>query len=223
VNGARVAAARFHDLVRSQLLPGLAALGFDGHLPGSLAATEALGVVWLLDLERAPWSTRDKIDFSVRWGIHVPGLDEAVGDAAPAQLTVSTCAVSGRISTGVDDLEARWFTLRKLPPVVATVADQALGQSVLRAIRREVLPRLEALSTPVDVQQHLHRNLVAGRGNADHAELQVIRRIAALSLLLRDRANASRWLDYLEARSAATMAPDVVAERLAPLRERLAS
>ena len=54
-------------------------------------------------------------------------------------------------------------------------------------------------------------------------ELSTIRRIAALSLLLGDRENAARWLDHLEARSAAAMAPDLVAERLAPLRGLLAS
>jgi hypothetical protein len=54
-------------------------------------------------------------------------------------------------------------------------------------------------------------------------ELWTIRRIAALSVLLGDRDNAVRWLDHLEARSAAAMAPDVVAERIALLRQRIAS
>ena len=58
---------------------------------------------------------------------------------------------------------------------------------------------------------------------AGEGELRRIRWIAGLSLLLGERENASRWLDYLEARSSATIAPDVVAERLADLRERCAS
>jgi hypothetical protein len=73
------------------------------------------------------------------------------------------------------------------------------------------------------VQAHLVDTLVRGRGAAGEGELRRIRWIAGLSLLLDERENASRWLDYLEARSSAAIAPDVVAERLFPLRQRCAS
>src|SRR3954470_9362018 len=97
MTGARGTADRFRDLVRSRLLPGLADLGFTARLPGSLAATEAHGVVWLLDLDVAPWSSPQKVCFTVTWGVHVPGINEVVGDPAPEVPTVETSAISGRL------------------------------------------------------------------------------------------------------------------------------
>lgn len=223
MTGARGTADRFRDLIHRRLLPGLAGLGFDARLPGSLAATEATGVVWLLDLVVAPWSSPQKVCFTLAWGAHVPGLEEALGDPVPDHPTIGTSAVQGRLGDRVDGLEPRWFELRSRPRLVAAVADQALATHVLAGVRSQVLPELSRLATPVDVQRHLHDGLMTGRGVPRDDELRTIRRIAALSLLLGDRGNAARWLDHLEARSAAAMAPDLVAERLAPLRERLAS
>ena len=223
MTGARGTADRFRDLIHRRLLPGLADLGFDARLPGSLAATEATGVVWLLDLVVAPWSSPQKVCFTLAWGASVPGVEEAVGDPVPEHPTIDTCTVRGRLGDRDDGLEPRWFALRSRPRFVAPFADQALATRVLTGVRTEVLPALARLATPVDVQRHLHEGLVTGRGVPKDDELRTIRRIAALSLLLGDRGNAARWLDHLEARSAAAIAPDIVAERLAPIRERLAS
>jgi hypothetical protein len=223
MTGARGTADRFRDLVHRRLLPGLAELGFGNRLPGSLAATEAHGVVWLLDLDLAPWSTPDKVRFTVAWGAHVPGIDEVVGDPVPDCPTVATSAVHGRLGVTASGIDPCWFELRSLPRPLAAVADTSLANHVLAGVANEVLPLLQTLSTPVEVQRHLHASVIPGRGAPSPEELQTIRRIAALSLLLGDRANAARWLDHLELRSAATMAPDLVAERLAPIRERLAS
>ena len=214
---------RFRDLVQSRVRPGLDELGFDQRMPGMLAARARRGVVWLLDLDVAPWSTRQKVCFTVAWGVHVPGVEAALGDPRPERFEIGDCLVSGRIGTRDDRLDPHWYELRALPRPVAAVADASLANHVLGAVTNEVLPVLEGLVTPTAVQAHLHGCLVSGRGAPPPDELRTIRRIAALSLLLGDRANAARWLDHLEARSAATIAPDVVAERLAPLRERLAS
>lgn len=223
MTGARGTTDRFRALVQHRLLPGLARLGFAERLPGTLAATEAQGVAWLLDLEVAPWSTPQRVSFTVAWGVFVPGLDEAAGDPPPEVVTRDRCVVTGRLGERPGGLEPHWFELRSRPAPLAAVADGVLASQVLGAVEREVVPALEALSTPVEVQQHLHRGLVTGRGAPGGDELRTIRRIAALSLLLGDRDNAARWLDHLERRSSAAMAPDLVAERLAPLRERLAS
>lgn len=223
MTGARGTADRFRDLVHRRLLPGLADLGFGHRLPGSLAATEATGVCWLLDLDVAPWSTPQKVTFTMAWGAHVPGIAEAVGDPEPEHPTIEGCVVSGRLGQRTPGVDPRWFELRSFPRPVAAVSDQALANQILTAVRTEVLPTLGGLSTPVEVQRHLHKHLVTRRGAPSADELRTVRRIAALSLLLGDRTNAARWLDHLEERSASAMAPGLVAERLAPLRERLAS
>jgi hypothetical protein len=220
---ARGTADRFRDLVHRRLLPGLADLGFADRLPGSLAATEAFGVTWLLDLDVAPWSTPDKVCFTVTWGAHVPGVDEVVGDPVPEVPTVAASAVHGRLGVTAPGTDPSWFELKTLPRLVANVTDTNLANHVLGGVAGEVLPKLRTLSTPVEVQRHLHDHLVTGRAAPSADELQTIRRIAALSLLLGDRRNAARWLDHLEDRSSAAIAPDIVAERLAPIRERLAS
>lgn len=100
------------------------------------------------------------------------------------------------------------------PPTLADIVAAATGT---------ILPLLRRFDTVPVVQAHLVDGLIRGRGAPAAGELARIRWIAGLSLLLDERENASRWLDYLEARSSATIAPDVVAERLADLRERCAS
>jgi hypothetical protein len=219
----RGTADRFRDLVQRRLLPGLAELGFRDRLPGSLVATEAHGVVWLLDVDIASWSTPQRVCFTISWGAHVPGLDEVVGDPVPETPTVDTSAVHGRLGEREGGIDPLWFELRSFPRLVAGMTDATLANQVLAKVGTEVVPVLRGLATPVEVQRRLYAGLLTGRHHPDGLELQTIRRIAALSLLLGDRPNAARWLDHLEARSAATMAPDLVAERLAPLRQRLAS
>jgi hypothetical protein len=216
-------AGRFRDLVHARLLPGLHDLGFRDRLPGSLAMHAGNGVVWLLDLDVAPWSAPEKICFTIAWGVHVPGVEAALGDPAPEVLDIAACLVSGRVGERADRLDPTWFELRARARLVAAFADAALANRVLGAVVADVLPRVRPLASPIEVQAHLHSQLVTGRGVPRANELQTIRRIAGLSLLVGDRANAARWLDHLEHRSAVAMAPDVVAERLAPLRERLAS
>lgn len=223
MQGDRGTADRFRDLVQRRLLPGLETLGFTERRPGSLVAAEADGVVWMLDLPVAPWSKPSKVCFTVAWGVHVPGLDEIVGDPAPETPVIESCAMSGRLGDREDRLDPRWFELRAVPWPIAGVTTTALTNQVLTGVASEVLPRLRMLDSPAAVQRSLHVSLVTGRGAPSAEELRTIRRIAALSLLLGDRENAARWLDHLEARSAATMAPDLVAERLAPLRELVAS
>jgi hypothetical protein len=223
MKGDRGTADRFRDLVQRRLLPGLEALGFTDRLPGSLAACEADGVVWMIDLPIAPWSNPSKVCFTVAWGVHVPRLDEIVGDPEPETPAVETCAVFGRAGEREDRLDPHWFELRAFPWPVAGFAETALVNQFVNAITNEILPKLRTLDSPGAVQRFLNRSLVTGRGAPSVEELRTIRRIAALSLLLGDRENAARWLDHLEARSAAAMAPDLVAERLAPLRELLAS
>jgi hypothetical protein len=90
-------------------------------------------------------------------------------------------------------------------------------------IQTDLVPTLQRFDSIPAVQAHLVEHLVKGRGAAGEGELRRVRWIAGLSLLLDERENASRWLDYLEARSSVSIAPDVVAERLAGLRARCAS
>ena len=223
MKGDRGTADRFRDLIERRLLPGLEALGFSAPIAGTLVVTEADGVLWMLDLPIAPWSTPSKVCFTAAWGVHVPGLDEIVGDPAPDVPALESCAVSGRLGEREDRLDPRWFELRSLPWPLAGMTTTALVNQFLNSVANEIMPRLRLLSSPSGVQAYLHDSLVTGRGAPSAEELRTIRRIAALSLLLGDRENAARWLDHLEARSAASMAPDLVAERLAPLRELLAS
>jgi hypothetical protein len=223
MKGDRGTADRFRDLIQRRLLPGLEALGFTDRMPGSLVASEADGVVWMLDLPIAPWSKPSKVCFTVAFGVFVPGLDHIVGDPEPETPTVDTCAVIGRAGEREDRLDPRWFELRGFPWPVAGIAETALVNQCLNAVANEIVPKLRTLDSPAAVQRFLHDTLVTGRGAPSVEELRTIRRIAALSLLLGDRENAARWLDHLEARSAAAMAPDLVAEQLAPLRELVAS
>lgn len=218
----RTAADRFLDLVDHRIAPALAPLGFERSR--HLLECDRGEVRWLVELELAPWTNPEKICFTLAWGIDVPGLDEVLGDAVNPPSRVGQCPVHGRLGEGVTGLEATWFSVGPARmPGLDRLADARTAQHALRLIQTDLVPTLQRFDAIPAVQAHIVEHLVKGRGAPGEGELRRLRWIAGLSLLLDERDNASRWLDYLEARSSTTIAPDVVAERLADLRARCAS
>ena len=219
----RTVADRFVDLVDERIAPALEPLGFERRR--AVLECERGDVSWLVELELAPWTSPEKICFTLAWGVTVPDLDDVLGDDAigPPSRT-GTCPINARLGEGATGLEATWFSVGPTRiPWMESFADARTSQRMLRMIDAELLPALFRFESIPDVQAHLVATLVQGRGAAVESELRRIRWIAGLSLLLDERANASRWLDYLEARSAASIAPDIVTQRLAVLRQRCAS
>ncbi len=223
----RVPENRLHDLVRRHLAPVLGGHGFRS-LPDVFASDQG-EVVWLLEIETAPWSSAEQLSFTVSWGVYVPGLPAALGEEGTARPHAWDCPVHGRIGERFGGPDARWLTVRSYPwPVdgvrpVVELLDGRIGSEVVRLIEDEALPQLGDLSTRAEVQQHLASIIDLRAGAPTPEEVRKIRSVIGLSLLQGQRDNASRWIDYLEARSIRTIAPDVVAERLADLRRRCAS
>lgn len=228
MRGARSVADRFLAMIDTRLVPALSPHGFERR---RAVLERDLGELrWLVEVDLAPWTNPEKICFTLTWGVAVPGLGAVLDDASsstPAR--VASCPVRGGLREGGSGVETTWFTVGPVHPLVrgfgvaAELLDARTSVALRRAIDAQVLPALRALDSIPSVQAHLVDGLVRGRGAAGETELQRIRAIAGLSLLLGERANASRWLDYLEVRSSAAIAPDVVAERLAALRQRCAS
>lgn len=215
-------ADRFLELVDQRFAPALSPLGFERRR--AVLERDAGEVRWLVEIELAPWTNPEKIAFTLAWGVAVPGLDDVLGDGAVPART-ATCPVHARLGEGTTGLEATWFTVGPVRgvPGLNRVVDARTASSVLHGVQTELLPALRSFETVPAVQAHLVEGLARARGAAGEGELRRIRWIAGLSLLLEERENASRWLDYLEVRSSAAIAPDVVAERLSALRQRCAS
>jgi len=214
---------RFVALVGEHLAPALEPLGFERRR--AVLEHDRGDLRWLIEVELAPWTTPERIAFTLTWGVAVWGLDEVLDDPMGPPQRVDSCPVKGRLSVGHDGIEARWFEIAgsRGPHALRRIADTRTANAVVGAALHEVVPTLRQLDTVPVVQAHLVEGLVRGRGAPAAGELARIRWIAGLSLLLDERENASRWLDYLEVRSSATIAPDVVADSLAELRERCAS
>ena len=213
---------RFVDLVDRQLAPALAAHGFDRRR--AVLECDRGEVRWLVEIELAPWTTPEKICFTLSWGVDVPGLDEILGDPTPPASRPAHCLVHGRLGEGATGVEATWFTIG--PAKVSgmeRVADARTARHAHHLLQTDLVPMLQRFDSIPAVQADLVEHLVKGRGVAADSELRRVRWIAGLSLLLDERDNASRWLDYLEARSSFAIAPDVVADNLATLRARCAS
>jgi hypothetical protein len=219
----RTPADRFLDLVDRRIAPALAPHGFERRR--AVLARDAGDVRWLVELELAPWTNPEKICFTLSWGVAVPGLEDVLGDPGGAATRVAACPIHARLGEGVTGLEATWFTVGpvRAVPGLAQLVDSRTAQSAVHLLQTDLLPALQRFDSIPAVQAHLVETLVRGRGAPGEGELRRLRWIAGLSLLLDERENASRWLDYLEARSSSTIAPDVVAERLAALRQRCAS
>lgn len=211
-------ADRFRELVRGRLLPGLENLGF-ASASGALAERPADGVRWLVDVEVAPWSNPERICFAASWGVYVPGLASAMGRPDPLRPAVTDCPVRALVGAAGDDDDPTWYQLARRPRLLAFVQDAAVADAFLGTVVSQAVPRLRALPTISSVQDHVFRSLVSRTGLADIDELQSIAQIAAMSHLLGDRQNALRWLDHLRERSCAAMSPEIVEERLAPLRQ----
>jgi hypothetical protein len=212
---------RLRDIIEGRLAPALSSVGFAWDR--TTLVSDRGDVRWMVEVDQATWSTPARICFTIRWGVAVPGLDEVLGDAGVRAPGVDGCLIQGRLGETPSRLEAAWFSVNAAMPPLDRVADARTTGSLLRLVDVDVLPRLAAFDSIADVQAHLVEGLVRGRGAAGDDELRRIRAIAGLSLLLGAPENASRWLDYLEARSSVAIAPDVVAERLAALRQRGAS
>lgn len=219
----RTLADRFLDLVDQRIAPALEPLGFERRR--AVLERDGGDVSWLVELELAPWASPEKICFTLAWGVAVPCLDDVLGDDAAAPPSrPGQCPINGRLGEGASGLEATWFTIGPVKvPGLERIVDARTAQGLLRLIDLELLPTLRRFDSIPAVQARIVESLVLGRGSAGEGELRRIRWIAGLSLLLGERENALRWLDYLEARSAASIAPDVVTERLALLRQRCAS
>lgn len=222
---AKQPAERLTDLVRGRLGPALAEHGFRRRTTAFVA--DRGEVRWLVDVELAPWSRPGSLSATLAWGVHVPGLadvlDDRVGTRGP---TPWSCPVHGRAGEGKGDLAASWHTVRAhwwpldhVAPLL-DVIDARTAASIVQDATIDVLPRLRALSTIGDVQAQLASGLDRRPRSTSTSDLATVRTIFALSVLQGERENARRWLDYLEVRSAGTMAPDLVAERLASLRQR---
>ena len=220
----RTAADRFLELVDRRIAPALAPFGFERRR--AVLERDAGDVRWLVELELAPWTNPEKICFTLAWGVAVPGLHEVLGDdtvSPPSR--VATCPINARIGEGTHGIEATWFTVGPVRgiPGLDRVVDARTAQAAVHLLQTDLLPALQRFDSIPAVQARLVETLVRGRGAPGEGELQRLRWIAGLSILLDERENASRWLDYLEARSSSAIAPDVVAERLAGLRQRCAS
>ncbi|HEY4633414.1 MAG TPA: hypothetical protein VIH00_05800, partial [Candidatus Limnocylindrales bacterium] len=70
---------RLESLIEDRVLPYLAGFDFDPD-ERVLASRWLPEVRWLIDVEVAPWSSDDSLAFAVSWGVHVPGLEDALGD-----------------------------------------------------------------------------------------------------------------------------------------------
>ena len=196
-------------LVETRLGAGLAELGFTRGRAGFVARSGSGEVAWLLGLERAPWCRPGKLSFTIVWGVDVAGLRRLLGDAR--------CPLEGRIGQGPGSLQPRWYSVPGGP--LAGVLEGRLAGQVLHDVRTDLVPRFAALADPADVQRALVAQLDPRPSAPSAAETARLRAIIAISVLRGERGNAVRWLDYLQARSSRVTAPDVVAERLAPLRE----
>ena len=215
---------RYLALLEHRVVPTLTSAGFTADDDGGRFVCELEDVTWLAEVELAPWSTDDKACFTLAWGVAVPGLDDALGDEVAAVERPWTCPINGRLGERATGLEAAWFSVAPVRvPGLDVAVDARTAQAFTRLVTAELVPTLAQLDSIPAVQARLVANLVRGRGAAANGELKSIRWIAGLSLLLGERDNASRWLDYLEARSSASIAPDVVSERMATLRRRCAS
>lgn len=199
---------RWDELVESRLAPGLAEAGFTRRRSTFVARADE--VAWLLALEPAPWCRPGRLSFTVVWGVDVAGLRKLLGPDA-------RCPLEGRIGQGAGDLQPRWYTIPT--GLLAPLLENRLVAGVVHDVRTELLPRLRRLADPAAVQRALVDQLDHRPSAPSAAEVARLRAIIAISLLRGERANAVRWLDYLQARSSRVTAPDVVAERLAPLRE----
>jgi hypothetical protein len=198
---------RLQALVEAHLEPGLAAYGFTRQRGTFVARSD--DVAWLLALEKAPWCREGRLSVTLAWAVDVRGLRGLLGEAR--------CPIEGRIGQGPNDLQPRWY--RVPTGVLASVLEKRLAAELLHDVRASLLPRFEALADPEAVQRALVDELDRRPSAPSADEAARLRAIIAISVLRGERENAGRWLDYLQARSSRVTAPDVVAERLAPLRE----
>src|SRR3954454_18499732 len=94
MRAARNTTDRLRELIERRLAPALERAGFCWDGEGLVRDRD--DVRWLLEVERARWSTQARICFTLTWGIEVPGLDEVLGEVGARPPGVESCLISGR-------------------------------------------------------------------------------------------------------------------------------
>lgn len=221
----RGTAERLADLVRTGVEPALAGLGF--YRSHTSWCRDGGEVEHLVEVAVAPWSTAERLAFTLAWGVAVPGLAAVLGEEVVARQHPRTadCPLRGRLGErpGVDPT---WHVVAGLPRpfdgcrAVVDAVDARIASLLVRALEDDLAPRFARLGSVDAVHAAVAAPLADASRVPSDEELARIRLVAALSLVRGERANAGRWLDHLQDRCSRTMAPDLVAERLARLRAR---
>jgi hypothetical protein len=144
---------RFKAILKQWITPTLSERGF-AKQRGNVYERVNAGVNWYVDVQRGQWTTREMSDFTLNFGVYVPGYCALYGSfPEPSRITIPACIIQARIGDLAEDQRDRWWELH--PEDDAASVDRAVGEDVSSRLKRHVLPFLERFQAPQDVLRFL--------------------------------------------------------------------
>jgi hypothetical protein len=185
---------------------------------GATYRREVDGLLWLLDVQRSQWNSKERISFTLNWGVFVPGLFSLYSNRPDAgRPRVSQSCIHGRVGDLMPGGLDHWWDIRA--DDVVPMADERVADELRQGHVGYVLPFLEAFKERQDVIDYLEHSGVQQVAFDPRAPAI---RLAYLGILYCLRGDRDRCCDAItSAEEAAVKSSAGFREHLAALRARL--
>ena len=142
---------RFNDVIQKALTEPLTLHGFRKR--GRVFAQQFDALVWVIDVQRSRYNTREEISFTVNCGVYVPRvLNLYAGLPEPTNPTSTYCCIDVRIGMLAEEPSDKWWTMRDETQLSE---DEYTIDDVRERIIIHALPFLECFPATYEVAKFL--------------------------------------------------------------------
>jgi hypothetical protein len=143
--------SRLTSILKNAVTAVLKPLGFKKQ--GNSYVCQMTDLAWVIDVQKGRWNTKEKAEFTLNFGVFVPGLFEVYGNRSEPQAAgLTRCAFYMRVGVLTDHRDM-WWIMRAEDDV--TTVDQHTVMEIRDRLERGVIPFLQGFQTRMDVIAYL--------------------------------------------------------------------
>lgn len=144
---------RVAKIIKTRVSPFLLGLGFERL--GTIYYVVCADVEWLIEIQRGKWSGNGVVDFTINYGVYVPGIvgwysgaDESGGPKS------NLCCILKRVEFPAIQGADRWWSVAT-EDVDPEDVDGGIGDEIIDQIENVIMPFLEQMRSLDDVARAL--------------------------------------------------------------------
>jgi Domain of unknown function (DUF4304) len=121
---------------------------------GSLYRYDLKELSWLIDVQKSRWNTQEAAEFTVNFGVFVPGVIATYGNRTePDTPGIHHCCIYGRVGDLTPDHLDKWWKVNAHDALPG--ADQLISADIRQHVEQYILPFEEGFRTRRDVVEYL--------------------------------------------------------------------